>query len=146
MDIDNEQVREKIMKLYEDLNEDERTRLHKTPESIEGEVEHLTDPWWRYATKYNARATLMMVQCPVLAINGSKDMQVLSKDNLAGIEEALQSGGNNNFLVKELEGLNHLFQTADTGYESEYMKIDETFSPVAMELIAQWILQQAGMK
>lgn len=146
MDIDNDQVREKIMQLYEDLNEEERIRLHKTPESIEGEVEHLTDPWWRYATKYNAHATLVKVQCPVLAINGSKDMQVVAPTNLAGIEEALKAGGNDNFLVKYLEGLNHLFQTAETGDESEYGKIEETFSPVAMKLIAGWILQQVEME
>ncbi len=146
MDINNEEIREKVMQLYEDLNEEERTRLNKTPERIEGEIEHLTEPWWRYATTYNARATLMQVKCPVLAINGSKDMQVAAQENLATIEEALQAGGNGNFLVKELEDLNHLFQTADTGDETEYSKIEETISPVAMILIANWILQQVGME
>jgi fermentation-respiration switch protein FrsA (DUF1100 family) len=146
MDINNEEVRERVMQLYKDLNEEERIRLHKTPESMEGEIVHLTESWWRYATTYNARATLMKVKCPVLAINGSKDMQVVAKENLSAIEEALQSGGNNNFLIKELEGLNHLFQTADTGDESEYVKIDETFSPVAMKLIADWILHKVEMK
>jgi fermentation-respiration switch protein FrsA (DUF1100 family) len=146
MDIDNEEVREKVMQLYEDLNEEEKTRLRKTPESMEGEIEHLTESWWRFATKYNARATLMKVKCPVLAINGSKDMQVVARENLPAIEEALQAGGSSNFLIKELEGLNHLFQTADTGDESEYGKIEETFSPVAMKLIADWILQQVEME
>ena len=146
MDIDNEEVRGKVMLLYKSLSEDEKTRLHKTPESVEGEIKHLTDPWWRYATKYDARATLMKVKCPVLAINGSKDMQVVAKENLPAIEEALQTGGNGNFLIKELEGLNHLFQTADTGDETEYGKIEETFSPVAMKLIADWILQQVEME
>jgi len=146
MDIDNAAVKEKVMQLYENLSEDEKTRLHKTPESVEGEIKHLTDPWWRYATKYNARAALMKVKCPVLAIIGSKDMQVVAKENLPAIEEALQAGGNGNFLTKELEGLNHLFQTADTGDETEYGKIEETFSPVAMKLIADWILQLVEMK
>jgi fermentation-respiration switch protein FrsA (DUF1100 family) len=146
MDIDNAAVRGKVMLLYKSLSEDEKSRLNKTPESVEAEIKHLTDPWWRYATKYDARATLMKVICPVLAINGSKDMQVTAKENLAAIEEALQSGGNGNYLVKELEGLNHLFQTADTGDETEYGKIEETFSPVAMKLIADWILQQVEMK
>jgi fermentation-respiration switch protein FrsA (DUF1100 family) len=144
MGIENEEVREKVLQLYKSLSEDEKNRLHKTPESIEGEIEHLTDPWWRFASKYKARASLMQVKCPVLAINGSKDMQVVAKENLAAIEEALKAGGNGNFLVKELEGLNHLFQTANTGNETEYSKIEETFSPIAMELIAKWILQQVG--
>jgi len=88
----------------------------------------------------------MQVKCPVLAINGSKDKQVAAQENLATIEDALQAGGNGNFLVKELEGLNHLFQTADTGDETEYSKIEETISPVAMILIANWIIQQVGME
>ena len=49
-------------------------------------------------------------------------------------------------MIKELEGLNHLFQTADTGDETEYSKIEETFSPVAMKLIADWILRQVEME
>jgi fermentation-respiration switch protein FrsA (DUF1100 family) len=84
----------------------------------------------------------MKVKCPVLAIIGSKDMQVDAKENLSAIKDALASGGNNNYLIKELEGLNHLFQTCETGDESEYGRIEETFSPVAMKLIADWILQQ----
>jgi len=146
MNIENEGVRGKVMLHYKSLSDGEKGRLNKTPESVEGEINHLTDPWWRYATKYDAQATLMKVKCPVLAINGSKDMQVIAKENLAAIEEALQSGGNNNYLIKELEGLNHLFQTADTGDEAEYVKIEETFSPDAMKLIADWILQQVEMK
>ena len=142
MDIENEEVRERVLQLYEDLNEEERTHLFKTTESMRGEIEHITDPWWRFASKYNARATLIQVKCPVLAINGSKDMQVVAKENLAAIEEALQAGGNGNYLVDELEGLNHLFQTADTGDETEYGKIEETISPFAMILIANWILHQ----
>jgi len=67
---------------------------------------------------------------------------VVAQENLAVIEEALRAGRNGNFLVKELEGLNHLFQTADTGDETEYSKIEETFSPVAMILIANWIQHQ----
>jgi hypothetical protein len=61
--------------------------------------------------------------------------------NLKAIAEALERGGNRRFTVKELPGLNHLFQTADTGAPSEYSKIEETISPTALELISTWILR-----
>ena len=66
-------------------------------------------------------------------------MQVTAAGKLTAIKKALKKGGNKQFLVKELAGLNHLFQTAETGAESEYNKIEETFSPIAMELIAEWL-------
>jgi len=39
----------------------------------------------------------------------------------------------------ELDGLNHLFQTATTGAPSEYAQIEETMSPRALDLITGWI-------
>jgi hypothetical protein len=38
-----------------------------------------------------------------------------------------------------LPGLNHLFQTAGTGSPQEYGRIEETFSPAALEIISDWI-------
>jgi hypothetical protein len=39
-----------------------------------------------------------------------------------------------------LKWLNHLFQTAKTGAASEYAKIEETISPLALEKMANWIM------
>jgi len=89
---------------------------------------------------------LSKVKCPVLAINGEKDLQVPPKENLSAIEEALKAGGNQNYSIKELPGLNHLFQTAQTGAPSEYAKIEETISPAVLKLIGNWILEQCENK
>ena len=56
------------------------------------------------------------------------------------IEGRLRAGGNRCYLVKEIPGLNHLFQSARTGSPNEYAGIDETMSPIAMETVADWIL------
>jgi uncharacterized protein len=82
---------------------------------------------------------LRKVTCPVLALNGSKDKQVLAESNLRGIRAALQAGGNTRADVEELPGLNHLFQTAVTGSPLEYGHIEETFAPAALEKISTWI-------
>jgi hypothetical protein len=76
-----------------------------------------------------------------LALNGSLDLQVPSKENLAQIKLALKKANNVHFKVVELKGLNHLFQKAKTGNPSEYATIEETFNPKALQIIGKWILE-----
>jgi uncharacterized protein len=102
----------------------------------------LLSPWFRYFLSYDPAPTLAKVKCPVLALNGEKDVQVSPKENLEGIEKALKAGGNGDVTVKELTGMNHLFQTCKTGAVAEYATIDETFAPAALELISEWILKR----
>ena len=49
-----------------------------------------------------------------------------------------------NSIVK-LPRLNHLFQTAKTGALSEYSQIEETMSPVALEVIGDWIVRHTDV-
>jgi len=113
-------------------------------QELELRINVLLSPWNRYFLSYDPAPVLMAVECPVLAINGEKDVQVTPKENLAGIEAALVAGGNLDFTVMELPGLNHLFQTAETGAMSEYMNIAETMSPTALEVMAEWIAAHTG--
>jgi hypothetical protein len=100
-------------------------------------------PWLRFFISYDPRPALREVRCPVLALIGSKDIQVPAKENLPEIEKALKAGGNKNYMVKELPNLNHLFQTCRTGNIDEYGRIEETFAPSALELIADWVSRHA---
>ncbi|MFN3528644.1 MAG: alpha/beta hydrolase family protein [Bacteroidia bacterium] len=97
------------------------------------------DPWFLYFIRYNPEPALAGVKCPVLALNGSKDVQVLAESNLAGIKQSLSKAGNERIMVRELEGLNHLFQPAESGAVSEYADIDITFDEASIQLIADWI-------
>lgn len=106
------------------------------------EIKALTSPWFRYFMAYDPATALRKVTCPVLAINGEKDMQVPPKQNLPAIRKALEQAGNKHFEVDELPGLNHLFQTAKTGSPAEYASIEETISPVALDKMSRWILKQ----
>ncbi len=109
---------------------------------IGAQIKQITSPWFRYFLVYDPAPALMKVKCPVLALNGEKDLQVPPKQNLPAIRKALEAGGNPNFEVDELPGLNHLFQTAKTGSPAEYVEIEETMSPVALEKIAGWIAKE----
>ncbi|MCX6219435.1 MAG: alpha/beta fold hydrolase [Bacteroidia bacterium] len=104
------------------------------------QVNQIASPWMLYFIKYDPAVALEKVKCPVLAINGDKDLQVPSKVNLPAIEKALKKGGNKQVTTKEFPGLNHLFQECKTGSPSEYAEIDQTFSPVALDVVAKWIL------
>lgn len=115
----------------------------KTLESVVNtQVKQINSPWFRYFLTYDPRLALKKIRCPVLALGGEKDLQVCPKQNLPEIEFALRAGGNKDFTVKELSGLNHLFQTASTGVPFEYGKIEETISPTVLKLIADWILKK----
>ena len=103
-------------------------------------------PWMQYFIKYDPRTALRQVRVPVLALDGSLDLQVPPKQDLAAIDTALKRGGNRDYEVKELPGLNHLFQSAKTGSPNEYATIDETFSPTALLLITDWINARSGVK
>jgi fermentation-respiration switch protein FrsA (DUF1100 family) len=93
----------------------------------------------QYFIQYNPVDALQKVKCPVLALNGEKDLQVPAKVNLEAIRNALSKGGNKRVTTKELPGLNHLFQECETGLTTEYATIEQTFSPVALGEILQWL-------
>jgi pimeloyl-ACP methyl ester carboxylesterase len=99
----------------------------------------LITPWYRFFIKYDPTTALEKVHCPVLAMNGDKDLQVPAKENLAAIEKALLRAGNNHYICLKLKGLNHLFQTCTTGSPREYSSIEETFSEDAMQIMSKWI-------
>jgi dienelactone hydrolase len=129
------------------LEKDVREKLAgKVPEAQIGmQVKAVSSPWFRGLLVYDPAPTLSQLTCPVLVLNGERDVQVPPEQNLPVIRKALEAGGNKNFEIDELPGLNHLFQTAKTGGIGEYSEIEETMSPVAMEKIASWILKQAAL-
>jgi len=95
--------------------------------------------WLRFFISTDPALFWKKVKCPVLALNGEKDMQVAADENLGAIEKALKSGKNTGIKTVKLEGLNHLFQHCKTGLPAEYGEIEETFSPEALKLISDWI-------
>ena len=143
---DNSVAEKKIRPLMNDvygkLNEQEKEAMDASEAVIDLQLKMIVSPWFRFFLEYDPKPTLMKVKCPVLAMCGELDLQVPPKENLTAIEEALKAAGNTNYTIEELPGHNHLFQRAKTGAISEYAKIEETISPVALETISQWILTQ----
>ncbi|HET6931833.1 MAG TPA: alpha/beta fold hydrolase [Candidatus Acidoferrum sp.] len=96
-----------------------------------------TTRWERYFLAYDPAPALARLTVPVLALNGSLDVQVPAKENLAAAREALRN--NPKATAMELAGMNHLLQEAKTGAPSEYNDIEETISPAALKIITDWL-------
>lgn len=87
----------------------------------------------------NPSEYLNRVKCPVLALNGSKDVQVLPDENLAALKSGLTNSSS--VAIEKLDGLNHLFQKANTGLPTEYEEISETLDPIFFQALDKWLLQ-----
>jgi hypothetical protein len=112
------------------------------PKVSEATIKMLLKPWIAYFTACDPTLYLKKVKCPVLAITGSKDLQCSPEENLKGIGAALKVAHNKHYTMKTMPGLNHMFQTAQSGSPLEYEKIEEIIAPDALQLIIDWIGKQ----
>jgi hypothetical protein len=97
------------------------------------------DPWLRFFLNYDPAPDLGNLRCPVLALNGAKDLQVIAEQNSPAIKSALAKGGNKDATVEILPGLNYLLQPANTGLQYEYASSPVAISPIALQKIGDWI-------
>ena len=121
------------------LSPEEKDKPEYSIDNFKRQTAVLLSPWFRFFLKYDPQPVLENISIPVLALNGGKDLQVDPDQNLPAIENTLKKGGNKNYKIEKIPGLNHLFQTASTGAVSEYAQIEETFSPTALKIIGDWI-------
>lgn len=138
-----ERLNEEAPVLLKDLSDEEKETLEIDEERLGTSMSIYASPWFRYFLSYNPEEFLSMVTCSVLAVNGEKDLQVSSKENLSAIEAALKKAGNKDFTIKEFPGLNHLFQSSETGSPTEYGSIEETFSEEVMKYVHAWIMERS---
>jgi uncharacterized protein len=140
---DNNKASEKMIAAYKKI----LVKRKASPDEIEKEVKQIQTnlnpaglTWFRYFIMTDPLVFWKKVKCPILALNGDKDIQVSADENLAAIEKAVRSSGNSSLKTVKLPGLNHLFQHSTTGLPAEYGKIEETFSPEVLRIITDWIL------
>ena len=140
---DNKKAELKIIALYKENLEKNKTSKEETEKAVNVFKEQFgadSYTWFRYFIMTDPSIFWKKVDCPVLALNGEKDLQVSAKENLPAIEKALKSSGNKSVKTVKLPELNHLFQHSKTGLPAEYSSIEETFSPDALKIISDWIL------
>jgi fermentation-respiration switch protein FrsA (DUF1100 family) len=127
----NEQLLEKMQLTTAELRQDH----------IASQIRAMNNEWYRYFLGFDPQQALSKLRCNVLALNGSKDIQVLPSSNLAGIRTSLKKSKSSHYDVIEMPGLNHLFQKCKTCTVAEYADLEESFSSEALEVIGKWLLQ-----
>lgn len=105
----------------------------------EMQIKQMLTPWYKAFISFRPADYLKEISVPVLAINGDKDLQV-DVENLDAIEKILKNNGNQQIEVHRMNNMNHLFQSTETGYISEYYELEESFSPKVLEIMKNWIL------
>lgn len=101
---------------------------------INAEISAMCSPWYRTFLRYNPAEDIRNIDIPWLALNGTKDLQVLCEDNTSTIKQL-----NPNATVVVFDGLNHLFQQCSRGTVDEYAIIEQTISPQVLETILNWL-------
>ncbi|MFK7767872.1 MAG: alpha/beta hydrolase family protein [Mariniblastus sp.] len=141
--LDAPEFRKQIDELINQLPESDQELAKKNIETeLKSSEKRFQGVWLKYFLKYDPRPALKKIKCPVLAIVGSKDLQVLPDLNMPEIEKALKESGNKDFETEILADLNHLFQKCETGAMSEYATIQETFNPDALDKVGDWIVKR----
>ncbi len=123
---------------------DDPQTLSKDQAFIDSYEKLFVGPWGRFFITFDPQETLRKVKCPVLALNGEKDLQVDPQQNLPPIEEALKEGNNPDVTFKSFPDLNHLFLPCNTGDASEYALIPQTISPAVLGFMTAWIKKHTG--
>ena len=95
----------------------------------------LQTPYIRHLIKLDISQSIQDITCPVLALNGTKDIQVNCQKNL----ELLKKVPHPKSKIQACENVNHLFQNCQTGSTMEYANLEETFSPKVLSLMIEWI-------
>ena len=112
---------------------------HNLPAELEQNLKitqaQSSTPYMRYFLGLDLTDSLRKITCPVLALNGTKDRQVNSEENL----NALRNGLAGQKEIKAIDGLNHMFQHCSTGDPNEYKDIEETFAPEVLDIITTWL-------
>ncbi len=116
-----------------------KTHASAPSATLEAQAKRVLAPEIRSFIFYDPAEALRKLSVPVLALNGSRDIQVPPSQNLPAIKAALTAGGNKDFQAIELPGLNHLFQTCQQCTAAEYGTLEETFSPQALEAMGDWL-------
>lgn len=124
---------------FAEFSQEDKLMLGLTESNWQAQYDMINSAWFRNAITIDPATYLGKVKCPVLAINGDKDIQVEATTNLNRIAELLEKGKNDNFTCTIIPNANHLFQICSKCTLAEYGELTETFSPIALDVVGEWL-------
>lgn len=114
------------------------------PAALQEQMRLMTTPWFREFLDFDPQPLFAQLKCPVLALNGDRDLQVDADDTVPLLRTAYEKSGNKDFTVAEIAGVNHLFQRAPSGSPALYGAIEETIAPEVLTAITHWVAQHTA--
>lgn len=127
-----------------DLVEKSGLSASMPPAALQAQFRLMTTPWFRDFLDFEPQPLLEQLQCPVLAVNGDRDLQVDADNSVPLLRKAYEKSGNKDFTVLEIEGVNHLFQKAQSGSPALYGAIQETMAPEVLNAIGDWLAKHTA--
>lgn len=133
-------VKELMERNYSELPEAYK-KEGSSEEFIASFTNFLNNDWGRQFMSFETKKYLEKIYCPILVINGSEDIQVPPTKNQEGFRNgfSIQSKNLNHSKIRLVPGLNHLMQSCKSCTIMEYGDIDETFSPIVLKSMTDWI-------
>ena len=117
-------------------------KVESLPEQLRQNLVNLVssdNAWMNYFISYDPADAIRNIKCPVMAVNGTKDLQVVHTTHLHTLRQLLPVKPDD--VIKAYDRLNHLFQHCTTGATTEYIKIEETISPEVLDDIVKFVKQ-----
>lgn len=135
-----QKVLEFMVRKYEGLPEDYK-KEGSVDEFSSSFTNFLNNDWGRQFMGFETKSYIEKIHCPILVINGAEDIQVPPIKNQEGFREgfSVQSKSLNKSEIILIPGLNHLFQTCKKCDIMEYGELEETFSPIVLKAMEEWI-------
>ena len=142
-------LRDYFGELWDQSTDDDRTIMGEREPFIDRQVEGLTErylsDWFRSFLAYDPAPDWQQVGVPVLALFGSKDVQVVTEQNEPALRAALEAGGNADVEIVVFPDANHLFQAAQSGAVEEYSTLAAEFTPDFLPTVVAWVTEQVGL-
>jgi uncharacterized protein len=127
-----------------DLIEKSGLSASMPPAALQAQIRLMTTPWFREYLDFDPAPLMEQIKCSVLAMNGDRDLQVDASDTVPLLRQAYEKSGNQDFTVMEIEGVNHLFQKAQSGSPALYGAIEETIAPEVLNAISSWLAKRTA--
>lgn len=109
------------------------------PASAANSADTMSGSYYRWFVAHDPAPALAVLQQPLLAIYGSKDLTVPADQNAEALARVRPDAE-----IVILPGLNHLMQTAGNGLPGEYGTIEETIAPAALTTVGDWIVRMTA--
>ncbi|RPI13176.1 MAG: alpha/beta hydrolase [Ignavibacteriae bacterium] len=138
-----EEIRKAILKDMKGETDSAKAKNEEMSAQIaEMQIQGMRAPWFKFFADYDPYPALTKVKCPVLALFGEFDLQVLPAQNKEPMEEALGKSGTKDYKIIVIPTANHLFQSATTGSPEEYGSLPKEFVPGFLDSMTGWILER----